>query len=62
MMWPQKGLLIGLISNYKGQVKMSLQTHIRKEEGHASIHIETARVATPGECVWRMYAGAILAR
>lgn len=27
MVWSQRGLLIWLISNYKGQVKLSLQTH-----------------------------------
>lgn len=30
MVWSQRGLLIWLIPNYKGQVKMSLQTHRQK--------------------------------
>lgn len=30
MVWSQRGLLIWFISNYKGQVKLSLQTHRQK--------------------------------
>lgn len=30
VVWSQRGLLIWLISNYKGQVKLSLQTHRQK--------------------------------
>lgn len=44
MVWSQRGLFIWLISNYKGQVKLSLQT--QTERSHASIRIEMARVAT----------------
>lgn len=44
VVWSQSGLLIWLISNYKGQVKLSLQT--QTERSHASIRIETAHLAT----------------
>lgn len=40
MVWSQTGLFVWLISNYKGQVKLSLQTHRheeqRRERRHAS--------------------------
>lgn len=41
VVWLQRWLLVGLISNYKGQVKLSLQTHRQTERSHAGIRRET---------------------
>lgn len=60
MVWPQRGLLIWFIPNYKGQVKLSLQTHRHTQRGVMQAFTKTSSVWTHSSRMRPFAAPALL--